>query len=276
MRRTRDPRFFQIATLSSLLVYGVLGPGIGVAPATIAATVAGAVSAQWLWTRVARLPGFDPASALISSLSLCLLLRANHPALAAAAAALAISSKFLLRYGDRHIFNPTAFAIVTLLVASDAVWVSPGQWGTGVFFAFLLAAAGALVVHRAERSDVTLSFVAAYGGLVVLRAAWLGDPLTLPLHHLENGAFVLFAFFMISDPKTTPDSRRGRVVFAALVALGAFAVHFVLFEPNGMIWALVAAAPLTPLINRWLPGPRYQWRARPDSHFGTLPERSFA
>ena len=70
---------------------------------------------------------------------------------------------------------------------------------------------------------------------------------------------LLFAFFMISDPKTTPDSRAGRVLFAGLVALGAALVQFGLFRPNALLWSLVAVAPLTPLINRMLPGTRYTW-----------------
>ena len=70
---------------------------------------------------------------------------------------------------------------------------------------------------------------------------------------------LLFAFFMISDPKTTPDSRAGRVLFAALVALGAVLVQFGLYRPNALLWSLAAVAPLTPLINRTFPGTRYNW-----------------
>ncbi|HEX6201099.1 MAG TPA: hypothetical protein VF150_12605, partial [Thermoanaerobaculia bacterium] len=69
-------------------------------------------------------------------------------------------------------------------------------------------------------------------------------------------------FFMISDPRTTPDSRAGRVLFALLVALGAGFVHFQLFRPNGLIWALAALSPLVPAIDRLLPGRRYAWPGR--------------
>src|SRR5256885_429998 len=82
-----------------------------------------------------------------------------------------------------------------------------------------------LDVKRAARDDVTVTFRACYAALLVGRSLWLGEPLAIPLHRLESGALVLFAFFMISDPKTTPDSRAGRVLFAALVALGAHAVQ---------------------------------------------------
>ena len=73
-------------------------------------------------------------------------------------------------------------------------------------------ALGWLVVHRAARSDVTWAFLAAYAALALRpRLRGSGDPLAIPLHQLESGAFLIFAFFMISDPKTTPDSRAGRI-----------------------------------------------------------------
>src|SRR5207247_1303148 len=128
------------------------------------------------------------------------------------------------------VFAPPSSALVARLLATGSVWVSPGQWGSGLVFAFLLASAGGLVVNRAARADVTLAFLASWASLLVARSLWLGEPLAIPLHRLENGALVLFAFFMISDPRTTPDSRAGRLLFAALVALAAYAVQFTLFR----------------------------------------------
>ena len=94
----------------------------------------------------------------------------------------------------------------------------------------------------AARADVTLAFLAFYLALVFGRSLWLGEPMAIPLHRLQNGALLLFAFFMISDPKTTPDSRAGRIVFALLVALGAGFVHFKLFRNNGLLWSLAACS----------------------------------
>jgi Na+-translocating ferredoxin:NAD+ oxidoreductase RnfD subunit len=118
-----------------------------------------------------------------------------------------------------------------------------------------------MIVHRAMRSDVTLSFLFAYLSLVFARSLWLGEPMAIPLHRLQNGALLLFAFFMISDPKSTPDSRAGRILFAVLVAVGAAFVQFKLFRTNGMLWALAACSPFVPLIDRLLPGKRYYWRS---------------
>jgi len=263
--RLRDPRLFQIATLAALLAWGLVALDLEVRPAIAATILAVALGTQLAGTRLCRLPRFDPKSALISALSLTLLLRTGSPAIAALAALLTLGSKFAIRVPGagggpaKHVFNPTNFGIAATLLATDAAWVSPGQWGSAALAAFAVASAGMLVVRRAERSDVTWAFLAAYGAVVVGRALWLGDPLAIPLHQVSNGAFLIFAFFMISDPKTTPDSRAGRILFAVLVALGAGFVHFVLFRPNGLIWSLAALSPLVPVIDRLLPGRRYRW-----------------
>jgi Na+-transporting NADH:ubiquinone oxidoreductase subunit NqrB len=253
---------YQIAVLSGLLAYGLLRLDLEVRPARAALILATALAFQYACTRAWRLPAFDPRSALISGLSLCLLLRTNDPLLALAAAALAVTSKFGLRVRGKHVFNPTNFAIVVLLLTGQA-WVSPGQWGSAAFFAFLLAGLGGLVVNRAARSDVTVAFLLAYGGLVIGRSLWLGEPLAIPLHRLQNGALLIFAFFMISDPRTTPDTRVGRIVFAILVALGAAYVQFRLFRTNGLLWSLFAASVLVPVFDRVLPGLRHEWPSPP-------------
>ncbi len=260
-RQRWDPRLYQIGTLAGLLVYGIWWLNLEVEPATAAAIILGALAAQLVCTRLSGLERFDTRSALISGLSLCLLLRTGSPGLAVLAAFVAIASKFTLRVRGKHVFNPTNFALVVMLLVANDVWVSPGQWGSRVVFAFLLASAGGLVVNRAARADVTLAFLACHATLLLGRSLWLGEPLAIPLHRLENGAVVLFAFFMISDPRTTPDSRLGRVAFAALVALGADTVQFRLFHTNGLLWSLAICSLVVPLIDRLLPGPRYRWKS---------------
>jgi Na+-transporting NADH:ubiquinone oxidoreductase subunit NqrB len=256
--RAFDPRLYQIGALSALLAYGLAVLDLDVRPERVVLILATAVLVQYACTRAWRLPAFDPRSALISGLSLCLLLRTNGWRLAAAGALLAVASKFALRVRGKHVFNPTNFAIVVLL-ASGQAWVSPGQWGSAAFFGFLLVCVGGLVVNRAARSDVTLAFLVLYGGLVVGRSVWLGEPLAIPLHRLQSGALLIFAFFMISDPRTTPDARAARLAFAALVALGAAWVQFRLFRTNGLLWSLFFASLLVPVLDRMVPGPRHAW-----------------
>ena len=257
-----DPRLYQIGTLASLLVYGMGWLDFDITAGRIVLLLATALATQRICDRLVGGPPFhlSARSALISGLSLCLLLRTNRPELAALAAVVTIASKSLIRVGGKHVFNPTNGGIVAMLLLTNQVWVSPGQWGAAAIFAFLMACAGSLVVNRAARSDVTYAFMAFYCALLFGRSLYLGEPLAIPLHRLESGALLLFTFFMISDPKTTPDSRIGRVVFAALVACGAWYVQFRLFRTNGLLWSLAACSTLVPLIDRLAPGSRYAWR----------------
>lgn len=259
--RFRDPRLYQILVLSALLVYGAFRLDLEIQPLRAFLLLAAVLLAQYACSRLWRLPAFDPRSALISGLSLCLLLRTNVAGLAILAAVVTIASKFVIRFRGKHVFNPTNFGIVAMMLATGGqVWVSPGQWGSAAFFAFLIACLGGLVVNRAARSDVTYAFLAFYLAVLFGRALWLGQPAAIPLHQLGSGAFLIFTFFMISDPKTTPDSRAGRVLFALLVALGAGFVHFVLYRPNGLLLSLAFLSPAAPLIDLLLPGRRYAWR----------------
>jgi Na+-transporting NADH:ubiquinone oxidoreductase subunit NqrB len=256
---TKDPRHYQIAVLMMLFLYGVNFLAFEVSLARASLILLSALATQYLCTYLWRLPAFDPRSALVSALSLCLLLRTNQPVLASAAAVLAIASKFLIRRGDKHLFNPTNFSLVVLMLLSNQVWVSTGQWGSGVFLAFFLACLGGLVVHRAARSDLSLSFLGFYLLILMGRMFWLGESARIVWHQLQNGTLLIFAFFMISDPKTTPSSRLGRILFSLLVAIGAASIQFVFFRTNGLLWSLAACASVVPFLDRYLPGNHYQW-----------------
>jgi Na+-transporting NADH:ubiquinone oxidoreductase subunit NqrB len=257
---TKDPRVFQIAALGGLLAYGLFALDFEVTPWRAVLVLFTCLATQALGSRLAGLGRIEPRSALISGLSLCLLLRTESHLLAALAAALAVASKFVLRVRGKHVFNPTNLGIAVVVLATGQAWVSPGQWGDSAFFAFLMACAGGLVAWRALRSDVALAFLGAWILLHFGRALWLGDPVAIPLHQLRSGSLLLFAFFMISDPKTTPDTRPCRFAFGALVAAAAFCVQFVLYRPSGgLILALFLLSPLVPLLDRLFPGPRYAW-----------------
>jgi enediyne biosynthesis protein E5 len=254
-----DPRLYQISILTALLAYGVLLLDFEITGGRAVVILGVALLAQYACTRMWKLAAFDPRSALISGLSLCLLLRTNSIGLAAVAAVITIASKFVVRFNGKHLFNPTNFGIVLMMAITGQVWVSPGQWGNVAFFAFLMACLGGLVVNRAARSDVTYAFIAFYIALVFGRSMWLGEPMGIPVHRLQNGALLLFTFFMISDPRTTPNSRAGRILFALLVACGAWYVQFRLFRTNGLLWSLAIFSMTVPLIDSLLPGTRYEW-----------------
>lgn len=275
----RDARCWQVASLATLLTYGLVVLGFDQNASSVALILAGALATQWIGQRARdsgwwlTLPAartghtpFDPLSPLITALSLSILLRANSPWWLLLAAVLAIGSKFLLRIDGKHVFNPANFALAVLLLCSECAWISPAQWGSRTWAVFLFASLATLVLSRARRADIAIAFLAAYGTILLARALYLGDPLAIPLKQMQSGAILLFAFFMISDPKTTPDRRDARILYAVLVAcLGAW-LQFWHWIPEGMIYALFFASPLVPVIDRWMPRepglPRFEW-ARP-------------
>ena len=256
---TPDPRYYQIAVLSLLVIYGIAALDFGIRWQNALAIFCAAEAAQFIGTRAAGLSRFDPLSPIITSLSLTLLLRTDTVLLALLAAFVAIGSKFLVRVQGKHVFNPANVALVSLMLLFDNAWVSSGQWGSAVIGTLLLGCLGCLVLTRAKRAETTIMFLCVYTALIFGRAQWLGDPLSIPLHQLQNGALLIFAFFMISDPKTTPDTRLGRLAFGAIVASVAYTIQYVYYTPNGVILALVMSAPLVPLIDTIFRGENYRW-----------------
>jgi Na+-transporting NADH:ubiquinone oxidoreductase subunit NqrB len=256
----RDPRYFQIAVLGTLLTYGVFAFDFGMPSWMILSTLAGALGVQWLFSKRYNIK-YDPRSPLISGLSLCLLLRTGSLLVLAVCVLITIGSKFLVRTKSGHIFNPTNIALVLCLLLFDNVWLSPGQWGSGVLVLFVFSIAGVLVLSRCARSDVSFAFLGFYAAIVFGRAFYLGDPWQIPWRQMQSGALLLFAFFMISDPKTTPQTRSGRIVFAFVIAAVGCVLQFNWINPirNGVFYALPIASLCLPLINRLRPGQIYQW-----------------
>ena len=254
-----DPRHFQIASLSTLLGILVYWGDFTPSPTLISLTLLSVLLTQLLFS--APLNHFDLKSPFITGLSLCLLLRVAEWWIYPLAAFIAISSKFVIRYDNKHIFNPANIAIVSMLILlPEYSWISPGQWGNHAWLAFLLASLAFLVLYKIPKADISLFFIGSYAALLFARALWLGDPLEIPMHHLQSGAILIFAFFMISDPKTTPDHRKGRFIFAFAVALLGFTLQFGLQIRPGLFYALTAISMITPFIDKWAPSPRYEWR----------------
>jgi len=256
-----DPRWYQISVLSTFFCYGFFWLNLDITVLRAVLIVGSSLIFQYLLSKWVKLPNFEYKSALISAISLCLLLRCNSHLIALLASFIAIGSKFLVRFDGRHVFNPTNFAIVAVILLTGQAWVSPGQWGSVAVFALAAACAGVFVVNRSARADVAISFILAYAALLFYRASWLGDPFTIPVHQLGSGALVIFTFHMISDPKTTPDNSILRILFGILVAYLGYYFRFKLFEPNALIYALVLATPIVPLVNKFVKGSGYRWES---------------
>jgi enediyne biosynthesis protein E5 len=252
-----DPRWLQIAFLSSFLAVGVW---LGVVPAwQPPLCLAAAIAAQELGRRLTGGPISTQRSAIITALGLSLLLRTDLFWLAPLAALLAVGSKFLLRFRGKHLFNPANFGLVACMLATPHVWCSPSQWGENALLRIWFVALGLAVVNRAFRTDTSLAFLGAWTLLKAARVLYLGQTSGVFLHQLEVGSLIVFAFFMISDPKTTPDHRVGRVIFAVLVAALGFFIETHLWIRNGPIWALFFLSPLVPVLDHLFRAARYEW-----------------
>ena len=115
-----DPRYYQVTILSSLLIYGIVWLDFDVTLLSLLTIIATALLTQFFCTRFFGLPHFDFRSPLISSLSLCLLLRTNTLLLMSFTAMITIFSKFIFRWKNKHLFNPTTFGLVAMMLA----WIS--------------------------------------------------------------------------------------------------------------------------------------------------------
>ena len=253
-----DPRLFQIVFLSSFLASGMLL--YDVVPLWEPPLAVGAAClAQLCFARLFKAKDAGLRSALITGLGISLLLRSDLLFIPPLAATLAIASKFLIRIRGKHVFNPANFGLVTLMLTTDHAWVSPSQWGeSGLLLAwfFLL---GCAVVQRAFRTDVTIAFLIAWFALKTGRVFYLEQRPAVLFHQFQVASLIVFAFFMISDPKTTPDHRAGRIAFACLVAGLGFYLQASHWIQNGLVYALFALAPLTPILDRALKAARYHW-----------------
>ncbi len=253
-----DPRHYQIIVLSSLILLGTFHFAFALPWWHVVACIGSTVFTQLIASRWVGQP-FDVRSPLISALSLTLLLRTGSVTLSISAGVLAIASKYLIRWKGKHIFNPANFGLVVMSLLFTSAWVSPGQWGTAPIFALFLLGMGGIVTGKAKRWDVSIALLVSYAGLLFARALWLGDPLAIPVHQLQSGALLIFAFFMISDPKTTPDARIGRIIYAAVVASIGFTIQFAFYNAAGIILALIITAPFVPLFDKLFPAGRYHW-----------------
>ncbi|HXN87554.1 MAG TPA: RnfABCDGE type electron transport complex subunit D [Candidatus Binataceae bacterium] len=258
-----DPRLFQILFLGILLATGAWFRDFSLATAQIILTFAAALTVQRLTFAMRPDAPRSYRSAIITALSLTLLLRADNSWIHPAAASAAILSKALMRPRGKHLFNPATFGVMFAILLLPGSWVSPGQWGQDVAIAGWLVALGAFVAGRARRGDISWSFLACYAGALAIRVAYLGQRWMVLEHQLMNGALLLFAFFMISDPMTSPNHPRARVLHAAIVAAIAFEWQFGLYAHNGMLWALFLAAPMVPVWDALWIAPKYQWTKNP-------------
>jgi hypothetical protein len=159
------------------------------------------------------------------------------------AAATAIASKAVFRVvterGPRHVFNPSNFGITMTLLLFPWVGISPpyhftenlSGWGDWIVPGVIIVSGSLLNTCFTRRLPLILTWVSVFVAQAFVRHLVFDASLSAALMPMSGVAFILFTFYMVTDPPTTPSSTRSQMAFAASVAItyGVLMVLHVVF-----------------------------------------------
>ncbi|QDV04643.1 electron transport complex protein RnfD [Planctomycetes bacterium Poly30] len=194
--------------------------------------------------------------AYISGVSLTILIRPQDGLIwpFVAGAFLTIASKYVLRYRSRHLWNPSNIGIAALVLLAPAkIAILSHEFGNDIAGNAVIWGLGLLVATRARVLHISVTYAISFAVLAFLRSAWTGTPVLAELAPLTGPMYQLMAFFMLTDPRTTVGTRRGRIVVVALIALVEALIRLgndldvpyaLLFAPAPPILALAIVGPL--------------------------------
>jgi enediyne biosynthesis protein E5 len=188
------------------------------------------------------------ASSYISGISVGMLVRSPAFWPYALCSAISITSKYVLRVDGRHIWNPSNFGVVAMLVlAADTVAGLSVQWGNALLPIFVVWCFGSVIIYSLGRFHITATYVVSFVAFAFIRALVTGHPFLSEVAPVTGPMYQLFIFFMITDPKTTVRSFRGQCLVAFLVA--AVEAGFRLLEfVHAPYYALFVVGPAANLI----------------------------
>ena len=254
-----DPKYLIVFLITLVLVvgearYSILG-GYNRLATTLGICVATEVFLSWfLRGRIVNI-----SSAYITGISLALLIKPQANLLwpFALGAFLAIASKYVLTYRGRHLWNPSNFAIaLLLLIASSSVAVLSHQWGNDLGTNLVIWAFGLVIAWRARVLHVTLTYVACFLAFATVRHLIVGGPLLAEIAPITGPMYQLFVFFMVTDPRTTVSTRRGRILVVGIVALVETIIRL---AGDFQIAVLRPLYPSPPLLALAIVGPIAMW-----------------
>ncbi len=194
----------------------------------------------------------DLSSAYVSGISAGILVRSPMIWPFALCAAISIASKYALRFRGRHIWNPTNFGIVVmLLIASDSMAVLSIQWGNNMWAMLVIWIVGFVTISRINRFNICGTYVASFIIFSWIRSLFTGDVFMAEIAPLTGPMYQLFVLFMITDPKTTVKSRTGQYIVAFMIALVEmfFRMGEAVYAP---FYALFIVGPIALLIEMWI------------------------
>ncbi len=191
-------------------------------------------------------------SAHITALAVSMLLYANSRLLPIVFAAVtAIGSKYLFRAGtnghSRHFFNPSNVGITLTLLAFPWVGIAQpymftenlsgiGDW---ILPAIIVTSGSFLNAKLTLRMPLILAWLGGFVLQAAVRHFLIGNLFLPSLNPMTGVAFLLFTFYMVTDPATTPSSLRGQVVFGFSVAAG-YGILMALHVVFGLFFSLTS------------------------------------
>ncbi len=193
-----------------------------------------------------------PASAYITGISVGILVRSPAYWPYALCSLISITSKYVLRANNRHVWNPSNFGISALLfLAPEAIAPLSIQWGNNVYPMMVIWVLGAIIIYRANRANITGTYVASFLAFGFLRSLITGHPWQSEIAPITGPMYQLFIFFMITDPKTTVRSKLGQCIVAFLIALVEMVMRLeqIIYAP---FYALFLVGPAAFLLEMWL------------------------
>jgi Na+-transporting NADH:ubiquinone oxidoreductase subunit NqrB len=251
-RRVLDSRFMPPIFITLILLVGNFSFGILESYTRTLLAIAISITGELILGRIFLKKWPHPASAYITGISVGILLRSPAYWTYALCAALSITSKYALRFRNRHIWNPSNFGICAMLfLAADSVAGLSIQWGNNLASLLVIWFLGSVIVWRARRFNITATYVVSFIALSFLRSWITGDPWQSEISPITGPMYQLFIFFMITDPRTTVRSRAGQCIVAFAVAL----VEFFMRLGNSVyapLYALFWVGPAALFIEMWL------------------------
>ena len=261
-----DPRYLIAGLITLVLVaaqlrYHIVGGYERLVVALLACTVTEALLSWFTRGRITNLQ-----SAYISGISLTLLVKPQGGALwpFALGGFLAIASKYVLKYRENHLWNPTNFAItVLLLAAANRVSVLSHQWGNDLATNLVIWTFGLVIAARVRVVHITLTYLVSFLALNSLRAALLHQAVLPEIAPITGPMYQLFVFFMITDPRTIVREKRWQIVVAVIIALVETGIRFAsdqgwplptAFNVGPAFLALAIVGPVAKAIDLWKKG----------------------
>lgn len=247
-----DNRYVPPAFITLILLAGQFSYGILESYERTLLAIATSIAIELILGRIFLGKWLNVASAYITGISVGILVRSPAFWPYAVGAALAITSKYVLRFRGRHLWNPSNFGIsIMLFLLPTTVAMLSIQWGNNLASMIVIWVLGSVIIWRLRRFHISATYVVSFLVLAVVRAWILHEPWLSEVSPITGPEYQLFIFFMITDPKTTVRSKRGQCIVAFLVAL--LEMFFRLDQSvYAELYALFWIGPIAMLVQIWL------------------------